>query len=112
VKHLYTFLLEISSGVVYVHGPLLYFYILALTSPYFAIKGRTLLHLLPCILYLLLVMPFILDGKLAPLPELWQSLLACTKLASILVYSMLIMKRRRQHLLQAKILFPHWIPYS
>jgi AraC-like DNA-binding protein/TRAP-type C4-dicarboxylate transport system permease small subunit len=102
VSNPYTFLLEISSALVFLHGPLLYFYMIALISPGFRLNGQLFLHVLPCCLYLLLVFPSLLQGKLAPFPEPVRDFLAFTKLGSILVYAILILVMRKKHLQQAE----------
>jgi AraC-like DNA-binding protein len=101
VAHPYTPWLEVSSALVFGHGPLLYAYTLALTRPGFRPRGKWLLHLLPSLLNLALVAPALLAGQLAPLPTDVRDGLAFAKLGSILAYCLLVLRVRRQHLRRA-----------
>ncbi len=101
VAHPYTPWLEVSSALVFGHGPLLYAYTLALTQPTFRPRGKWLLHLLPLLLNLALVAPALLAGRLAPLPPPARDGLAFAKLGSILAYCLLILRVRREHLQRA-----------
>ena len=93
--------LEVSSAGVFLHGPLLYAYALALTQPAFRPRGKWLLHLLPVLVNLALVAPALLAGRLAPLPPLARDGLTVAKLVSILTYCLLILRVRRHHLRRA-----------
>lgn len=90
-SHPYTFLLEMSSTLVFVYGPLLFFYTKAVTTAIFRFQSRFLLHLLPFLIYLLCVLPYLLKGQLAPWTGYVRNILALAKLTSILVYAMFIL---------------------
>jgi AraC-like DNA-binding protein len=101
-RHPYTFLLEISSAMVFLHGPLLYLYTQAITSPGIRFQKSVLIHLIPFGVYLLLALPYIVKGTLAPVPATFRDALAMVKLAGVFFYGILILRARKRYILQAQ----------
>jgi AraC-like DNA-binding protein len=85
----YTFLLEISSALVFLNGPILWLYTKNLFRKTSFFKGYHLIHFLPFILNLAIILPYIFQHTLAPFSDMVRGLLAWAKLVSILVYCLL-----------------------
>jgi AraC-like DNA-binding protein len=98
----YTYLLELSSAAVFLSGPILWLYTRQLTRNSDAIRWNQGIHLLPFLINIAIVLPYVLQGSLAPLSDFSRDLLAWGKLASILLYCLAAIAEIRQHKTVAK----------
>jgi AraC-like DNA-binding protein len=95
IEH-YEYLLEISSAAVFLSGPLLWLYTKHLIYQA-KIKKADYLHFTPFLIHTFAVLPFIIEGRLAPMPGFIRELFSFAKIASIFVYCFLILKSIRKH---------------
>lgn len=85
----YHFFIEFSSAVVFLHGPIIWLYFLALSSKKWIFKIEYLLHLLPFSINLLLILPALFEQRLASFTETERNILLVAKLTSIILYTVI-----------------------
>jgi AraC-like DNA-binding protein len=93
----YFYFIELSSAVVFLHGPVIWFYYHALTSKKPVFKIKYLLHLLPFAINLLIILPALYHQRLAPFSETERNLLLAAKLISIIVYTGITIMQLQKH---------------
>ncbi len=81
------FFIELSGAVVFLHGPVIWFYFRSLSSKIFHFKVKDLLHLIPFVINLVIILPAFVRQKLAPFTETERNILMVAKLISIIVYT-------------------------
>jgi AraC-like DNA-binding protein len=96
-QRIWNFVIELSSSVVFLHGVLLWFYGQMLVKSRFVFTAGMLLHFVPFLVYLGLVFPFLISGKIAPMPQSLRELLMVAKIVSLSVYLILIARDIRRH---------------
>jgi AraC-like DNA-binding protein len=99
----YSSLLEVSSAAVFLHGPILLLYTRSLFYKRFDWKQS--LHLIPFVLNIVIIAPYVFQNTLAPFSEFSRMLLAWAKLGSILIYSIWSIKIINRNLEYAEEFF-------
>lgn len=82
----YLFLLEISSAVVFLHGPVLWFYSHSILSEKYKLSIRDIIHFTPFILNILVVLPWVARGAFAPFSDAVRLILVIFKITSMIAY--------------------------
>lgn len=82
----YHFIVEISSAIVFLHGPTIWFYYHTLTTKKIQFRFLYFLHLLPFAVNLYLILPSFIHQQLTPFTEVERNILMVVKFISILSY--------------------------
>lgn len=88
-------LFELTDSSVYLHGPILWFYTLALTDEDFHFRRRHAWHLLPFLLATAYLFYPLLHGEMVS--EAGRMMVLVTKMAVLLVYGMAVLWRLNRH---------------
>jgi AraC-like DNA-binding protein len=94
----YHYFLELSSAVVFLHGPILWSYFQKLVQKSSEQKPVFWPHFIPFALNLVLILPALWEGRLTHLTEVERNLLMVAKLISLLSYNLVTLVHL--HLLQ------------
>ncbi|ULQ50896.1 helix-turn-helix domain-containing protein [Flavihumibacter fluvii] len=94
----YYYFIELSSAVVFLHGPVIFFYYLTLTSKKNILNGKHLLHLLPFIINIGIIFPALMHQRLAAFTETERNILMMAKLVSIILYTMITIVHLNWHI--------------
>ena len=96
-------LVEFSDASVFLHGPLFYFYTLALTHNRFKLHFKNALHLLPLITGITILFTGIGANNGT---DTWiRTLITIVKMVSLLIYLVLVIKQLRLHRQRVKHIF-------
>lgn len=82
----YLFLLEISSAVVFLHGPVLWFYAHSVASEKYKLSNREFAHFIPFAVNIIVVFPWVVQSEFAPFSVLLRSIITMLKILSMIAY--------------------------
>jgi AraC-like DNA-binding protein len=93
----YYYFIELSSAVVFLHGPVIWFYYYTLTTNKIQFRIHYLLHLLPFTINLLIILPSLFYQRLTNLSEAERNILMVAKLISIITYTLITIVHLNWH---------------
>lgn len=96
-------LLEFSEASIFVHGPIIYSYSLALTKFNYRLSLKTAVHALPFLIaFVVLAIPVVVEKEVS---IIWRNVLLVFKMTSLLIYLILVLQMLLAHKRRIEDLF-------